>query len=94
MEKGKNGFKYLRSSIERYCEEFHNRKIKDLKIDFPDGYLPKSDHNTLIKSVDRIYQCSNGKLKKRWKEPFSKNGDLKKIAEWIGEENAKKIKFN
>ncbi len=67
---------------------------KQLKSNFPGGYLPEQDHEGLIEILHAIYSARSKKEAEQWQKDFKQNAILKKVAEWIGEVKAKTITFN
>jgi CRISPR-associated protein (TIGR03986 family) len=90
----KDAFDQLKKLVEDFGRKYHNVNDKILKNNFPDGFLPTLYHEELVAKLKAIYRESlSNKEKEKWKAPFDKNPVLKKVAEWIGEENAKRIIF-
>jgi hypothetical protein len=56
--------------------------------------LPDNYASDLIKIIKVIQANSKKSEKENWLLPFEKNRNLMKIAEYIGVEKAKSIKFN
>lgn len=81
---GKNAFDDLKRAVEKYARDFHGLNDKQLKANFPDGYLPERDHDTVLKKIQEIHNA--GKSPKQ-------DVVIKKVAEWIGEDKAKMIIF-
>lgn len=79
---GRNAFEDLKKTVEKYARDYHSLNDKQLKANFPDGYLPEQDHQTVLVKVKEIYESGKGP---------KKEVIIKKLAEWIGEEKAKNL---
>ena len=78
-ENARNRFKTLKKEIKKYCKQLgQNNEM-----------LPETDHADLITILKRIIPELPKNDQKRWTNDFDRNADLKKVAEWIGEDNAK-----
>lgn len=87
----RNAFKIVISEVESFCEAYYTKKIKDLKKEFPQGFLPEQDQADLLEGIQVIRGNVQGSEARQWAKPYKKNARLKKLAEWIGEEQVKKI---
>ncbi len=86
--------KNLINAVEAYGRSYYKQNnIKKVIEQEPAGYLPSQYHDQLLKILHEIYQALPKKEQDKWNAPYPKNAMLKKMAEWIGEENAKKINF-
>lgn len=87
--KDKRAFDKMRKIMRVYLENYHGKRYKGLKGDFPNGgMLAKEFHDEVIQKVQNIYKESSKRDKKNWGKPFAKNADLKIVADWIGKEKA------
>lgn len=89
----RKAFDELKRVVEEYSRNYHMMSDKELSEQFPDGFLPEKDHETLLKVLTQLYSKQSKKEAKKWVEPFKKNFLLKTVAKWIGEKKAKQIKF-
>jgi CRISPR-associated protein (TIGR03986 family) len=84
----------LRKLIERYVVIYYkDNNYKRLVENHPEGLLNKNDQEILLQKINEIYTSSSTKAKIRWEKDYLQNPNLKKIAEWIGEEKASIINF-
>lgn len=82
----------LVKAVEAYGRSYYKQSdIKKVIEQNPMGYLPLQYHNQLFETLQKIYQALNKKEKEKWVKPFPNNAILKKVAEWVGEEKAKKV---
>lgn len=81
---GRNAFEDLKKTVEKYARDYHSLNDKQLKANFPDGYLPEQGHQTVLVKVKEIYESGKGP---------KKEVIIKKLAEWIGEEKTKEVTF-
>lgn len=79
---GRNAFEDLKKVVERYACTYHAVNAKQLKANFPDGYLPEQDHDAMLTKAKEIYQVGRG---------LKQDVVRKKIAEWVGQEKAEAI---
>jgi CRISPR-associated protein (TIGR03986 family) len=90
----KDAFDQLKKLVEDFGRKYHNVNDKALRNNFPDGFLPTEYHEELVAKLKAIHSESLSKREKdKWKNPFDKNPVLKKVAEWIGMEQAMGIHF-
>lgn len=88
----KNVFEDLKKVIRLFVEAYHGGKYDKLKVEMPTGVLPENFHAPLLEIIKKI-AASNKKELENLQKPYDKNANLKKVAEWIGEEKAKGLKF-
>lgn len=81
----------LKKIVDAYCRAHHQMNDKQLKNNFPNGYLPEDDVDDLLNAIQMLIENASNSELKQWKKPFDKNGRLKKVTDWIGEELARKI---
>lgn len=82
----------LVKAVEAYGRSYYKQSdIKKVIEQNPMGYLPLQYHDQLFETLQKIYQALNKKEKEKWVKPFPDNAILKKVAEWVGEEKAKKV---
>ncbi|MEO1257799.1 MAG: TIGR03986 family CRISPR-associated RAMP protein [Bacteroidota bacterium] len=87
----RKAFDMLKKLIQRFAQEWHGIKYEKLKKAMDNGVLPDQFRDALIdKIVAIVNELNKGELNK-WKKDFSKNPYLKKIAEWIGKEQAMEL---
>jgi len=72
-----------------YSNKDKTAQYERLVKEMPNGVFPVVFHPSLIEIVIQIAKRDQVK----WKTPYDKNANLKKLAEWIGEEKAKGLKF-
>lgn len=82
----------LIKTVEAYGRRYYKQSdIKKIIQQNPFGYLPAQYHDQLFEILQKIYQTLNIKEKEKWSTPYPENAILKKVAEWVGEDKAKKI---
>ena len=78
IEKARNRFNTLKKEIKKYCKQLgQNNEL-----------LPETDHADLKAILNRIIPELPTREQKKWEKDFANNADLKKVAQWIGEDNA------
>lgn len=85
---GRRAFDELKKVIQEYGRNYYKVNDRALKEDFPDGFLPTSDHDVLYNKLQAIYGNLSKNDAAKWQKPFKKNAVLKKVSEWVGKENA------
>jgi len=86
--------KNLINAIEAYGRSYYKQNnIKKVIEQEPAGYLPSQYHDQLVEILHDIYQALPTKEQGKWNAPYPNNALLKKLAEWIGDEKAKRINF-
>lgn len=92
--KHRDAFSDLKKIIEKWAREAYKQSdIKNIPGVQQGGYLPGEYHQSLLDVLQQVYDALRKKEQENWQKPFDKNPALKKVAEWIGEEQAKGIKF-
>lgn len=90
----KNAFDELKKTIKIYTETYYGKKYDKMVGEMPNGVLPEQFRDELREVVIQIIGNAPKKEKGNWQKPFEKNADLKKVSEWIGETQAREIKFS
>lgn len=81
----------LKKPLERHLQIYYgNTKYDSLKAEHPQGMLPVSYLGDLKTLVQNIFNTRNRKERQKWTLQFEKNAIFRKIAEWVGEETARK----
>jgi hypothetical protein len=84
----------LVKAVEAYGRSYYKQNnIKKVIEQEPAGYLPSQYHDQLLEILHGIYQALPKREQGKWNAPYPNNAMLKKVAEWIGEEKAKRIDF-
>ncbi|MEM0992524.1 MAG: TIGR03986 family CRISPR-associated RAMP protein [Bacteroidota bacterium] len=90
----KNFFNTLKKHLQLHLARLHKvnnyNQIRNRRSKFPDILLPKEQHQALHDFLLRAIAAGASSEQKRWKKPFKKNANFKKVAEWVGEEKAEK----
>ena len=80
----------LNSRVISYCSALHSLNENKLKEKFgQSGYLPKKDHEAVVNILEVVIPKMSKNDRKKWEKDLANNADLKKVAQWIGEANAK-----
>jgi len=87
----KKRFDELKKRVESYAEALYGKKVKEIVAENPKGYLPDDQKGRVVQAIHSLHTQLPKNEKKQWEKPFRKNAKLKKIAEWIGEDQAKGI---
>lgn len=84
----RDAFEYLKKAVQQYVEDYHGSKYRNLTEEMGGGVLPEEHRQALIEKVLLIVRQASKNERKRWMKPKEKNAYLRKIAEWIGWEEA------
>ncbi|WP_373550727.1 TIGR03986 family CRISPR-associated RAMP protein [Haliscomenobacter sp.] len=87
-------FEGMKKIVRQFVETIHQGKYDKLLKEMPQGVLPEAYHDALIDILQKHCASAAKAERENWQRPYGQNANLKKVAEWIGEEKGKKITFS
>jgi len=83
----RDSWEILKKEVDRFVCIVHkdNNYARILK-NYPDGVVPEELRESILSCVRKVQEYSKEKAK--WDAPFDKNPYLKKVAEWVGKNQA------